>query len=130
MYMNRLGYFKGMHENGGRQTRSLVLDQNSGSLSSSDQERMTSLSNVSAPLHDSQALEQARIGSELNRTQNIKSRLAADGSVAKERHHSGKKTRHMSLQGRFVLCSFLFLHEFNFVLLVFVRFISNIYDLI
>ncbi|XP_073052999.1 rop guanine nucleotide exchange factor 12-like [Primulina eburnea] len=88
MYVNRLGYFKGMHENGGGKARSLVLDQNSGSLSPSDQERMTSRSHASAPLHDSQALEQARIGSELNRTENIKSRFAADGSVAKEGHHS------------------------------------------
>ncbi|KZV26082.1 rop guanine nucleotide exchange factor 12-like [Dorcoceras hygrometricum] len=80
IYMNRLGYFKGMCENGGRQTRSLVLE-NSDSLSPSDHERMASRSHASVSLHDTYALEQARIGCELNRTENIRSRLAADGNM-------------------------------------------------
>ncbi|XP_075480677.1 rop guanine nucleotide exchange factor 12-like [Primulina tabacum] len=93
IYKSRLGYFKGMQENGGKQTsRSLILE-NDNSLSSADQDRVTSRSHASIPLNDHQPLDQQlKIGCALNRTENITSRLSMDGSVAnanaRDRQHS------------------------------------------
>ncbi|KAI3463329.1 hypothetical protein Pfo_019992 [Paulownia fortunei] len=91
IYKSRLGYFKGMYKDGGRQTRSLIIENN-GLMSPVDDDRVTSRSHASIPLHDNEELEQAKIGCALDRTEKIKSGLANDGSTtnphARERQHS------------------------------------------
>ncbi|PIN13682.1 hypothetical protein CDL12_13679 [Handroanthus impetiginosus] len=69
-----------MYENGEKQTRSLIIENN-GSLSPVDQDRVTSRSYASLPLHDHQSLDQPRIGCVLNRTENIRSCLGNDGNM-------------------------------------------------
>ncbi|XP_073128934.1 rop guanine nucleotide exchange factor 12 [Henckelia pumila] len=92
IYKSRLGHFKGMHENVGRQTRSLILEKDD-SLSHADHDRVMSRSHASIPLNDHQPSDQQlKIGCALNRTENITSRLSMDGSVpnanARDRQHS------------------------------------------
>ncbi|XP_075489790.1 rop guanine nucleotide exchange factor 12-like isoform X1 [Primulina tabacum] len=92
IYKSRIGYFKGMHENEGRQTRSSILESDN-SLSPVDQDRVTSRSHASIPLNDHQPLDQQlKIGCALNRTENITSRLSMEGSAAnsnaRDRQHS------------------------------------------
>lgn len=91
---SQLGQFKGMFEGGERQTRSLILENN-GSLSTVNDDRVTSRSHASIPLHDHEQLEQPKIGSALDRTENVRSRLANDSRTtnphARERQHSGEE---------------------------------------
>ncbi|KAL8537610.1 hypothetical protein ACS0TY_012655 [Phlomoides rotata] len=87
---SRLGFKGGSEEEEeGRQTRSLILENN-GSVN--DDHMVTSRSQPSYPLHDHEQLEQPNIGSAFDRKESIKSRLAIDGSstnpIAKERQHS------------------------------------------
>ncbi|KZV14077.1 rop guanine nucleotide exchange factor 12-like [Dorcoceras hygrometricum] len=83
IYKSRLGYFKGMHENGGKQTTRSLIIENNDSLSPVDQDRVTSRSHPSIPLNVHQLSDQQiKIGCALNRTENITSRLSMDGSVA------------------------------------------------
>ncbi|KAK4482037.1 hypothetical protein RD792_012959 [Penstemon davidsonii] len=79
IYKSRLGHFKGMNENGGRQTRSMIIENN-GSLSPEEHDRLTSRSHASVSSHDIN--DQSKIGCALNRTDNVKSRLANDGTSA------------------------------------------------
>ncbi|KAL3824365.1 hypothetical protein ACJIZ3_020394 [Penstemon smallii] len=90
-YKSRLGHFKGMQENnnnnnnnnGGRQTRSLIIENN-GSMMEHD--RIITRSHASASLHE--PLQHLKIGSPLNRTENIKSRLPNGSPQPRERQHS------------------------------------------
>ncbi|KAL6495901.1 hypothetical protein OROGR_030464 [Orobanche gracilis] len=92
-YKSRLDYIKGMHSDGGgpgggRQTRSMINVENINGSSDEDSRlvnnNISSRShNGSIPLHDhvKQLEEQHKIGCALDRTENIKSRLANDGST-------------------------------------------------
>ncbi|KAG8379965.1 hypothetical protein BUALT_Bualt07G0144400 [Buddleja alternifolia] len=79
-YKSRLARFKKMHENGERKARSLIMEEDNGLLSSEDHDRMISRSHLSVPLHDHQPFNQPKIGSALNRTDNVISRLSNDGN--------------------------------------------------
>ncbi|XP_075087294.1 rop guanine nucleotide exchange factor 12-like [Nicotiana tabacum] len=84
----KLLHFKGKSEDGtGQETRSVILEINNNSDSSilaSGDERVTSKSEASMPLHD-QPVEFQRIGCVLNRSESIKSRLANDPGVPSPR---------------------------------------------
>lgn len=75
---SRLYHFQGMREDGGRQSHSMDLDSNNGSMSPLDDDRLIR-SHSSGPLND-RHLEKQQIGSALNRLDKIKSRLGRDGS--------------------------------------------------
>ncbi|KAL6563248.1 hypothetical protein OROHE_005835 [Orobanche hederae] len=93
IYKSRLDYIKGMHSDGGgggggRQTRSMINVENINGSSDEDSRLMmnnniSSRSHGSIPLHDhvKQLEEHHKIGCALDRTENIKSRLANDGST-------------------------------------------------
>ncbi|KAK6153651.1 hypothetical protein DH2020_013290 [Rehmannia glutinosa] len=87
IYKSRLEYIKGMHNDGGRQTRSMIIDNN-GSISPVDDDRVTSKSHASIPLHDHEQLEQQKIGCAFDRTENIKS---INPNARGERQQSGKE---------------------------------------
>ncbi|KAL0380452.1 UNVERIFIED_CONTAM: hypothetical protein Sangu_0109500 [Sesamum angustifolium] len=76
----------GMCGDGGQETRNMSIEIN-GPLSPMNDDKVASRS------HDLQ-LEQPRIGCALQRTENIKSPLAKDGSAAnpptRERQHTGR----------------------------------------
>lgn len=79
----------GGSDEGGRETRSLILENKA------KDDRVTSRSQPSNSVHDLEQSERPIIGNALNRMETIKSRLAKDGSstnpVAKGRQqHSGK----------------------------------------
>ncbi|CAA0822365.1 Rop guanine nucleotide exchange factor 12 [Striga hermonthica] len=93
IYKSRLDYIKGMHNEEGRQkSRSMTLESN-GSTAQTDSDRMTSSrSHGSITLHDHEELEQRKIGSALDGSEKIKSRLANDRSTTNPngRHVSDK----------------------------------------
>lgn len=83
----KLLHFKGKSEDGtGQETRSMILEINNSdsSILTSGDERVTSKSEASMPLHD-QPVEFQRIGCVLSRTESIKSRLANDPGVPSPR---------------------------------------------
>ncbi|KAK4359480.1 hypothetical protein RND71_021709 [Anisodus tanguticus] len=81
----RLLHFKGKSEDLGQETRSMIIENNNNSSDSSildsGDERITSRSEASMPLHD-QPVESQRIGCVLSRSESINfSRLTNDSSV-------------------------------------------------
>ncbi|XP_059287565.1 rop guanine nucleotide exchange factor 12-like [Lycium ferocissimum] len=80
----RLLHFKGKSEDIGQEARSVIIENNNcssdSSILASGDERATSKSEASIPLHD-QPVEIQRVGCVLNRNGTIKSRLANESSV-------------------------------------------------
>lgn len=111
---------RALYNEGGRETRSLILENN-GSLSPlGDDQRVTSRSHASLLSHECQPLDHPKIGSVLDGTENMKSRLANYGSTAntrsKERLQAGKEQSNISnIVSLLVLVLVMFIDALAFV---------------